>query len=105
MKKMYEREHWFECCDMLYPTIKNFFLSNKKFLFAYADSILEYGGEFFEEEPPEDIFITSYERGDKYTALFERDFSKKIDLTDMSSLENALILIDEAIYTKKGLNF
>lgn len=98
MKKLYETDYWFENCPMLNPTIKKFFESNNKFLFAYCNADGEYLGQFFNEEPSEDIFIISEERGDSCGAIFERDFTKKVDINNIDSLENALILIDEYTY-------
>ena len=105
MKKLYEIEHWYEDCPMLNPTIKNFFESNKKYLFAFCNSNGEYLGEFFEEEPPEEIFIKSENRGDACGAIFERDFERKVNLEDIETLERALTLIDEDVYEQGGIEF
>lgn len=94
----FDGKYWFEDCAMLKKTYIEFFESNKKYLFVYCNEIGEYLGKFFDELPPEDIFIKSFERGDSCGAIFERDFSKKFDNKNMKSMNEALILIDEAVY-------
>lgn len=105
MKKLYEIEHWYEDCPMLNPTIKKFFESNKKYFFAFCNSKGEYLGEFFESEPPEDIFIKSENRGDKCGAIFERNFEKEVNLEVIETLEQALIPIDDDVYEQGGTEF
>ena len=95
MKKLYKIDHRYENCPMLKPTIISFFKSNKKYLFTYCDKNGEYNGIFYENEPPENIFIKSYEQGNNYSVLLERDFSKKISIDDTNSLLETLIFIDE----------
>lgn len=105
MKEDYELEHWYEQCPMLYGTYKKFFASGKKFIYVYIDSNNEYCGSFFENKPPEDIFIQSYNYGDICGAIFERDFTKNVDINDHASLESALILVDEDIFDKNEVIF
>lgn len=91
-------EYWFEDCPMLNPTLLKFAKSNKKYLFVYQNELGEYLGDFFDEEPNEDIFIESHNRGDQCGALFERDFTIKINDEDIENIEKSLILIDQAEY-------
>ncbi len=94
----FEGKYWFEDCPMLKSAVIKFLKSNKKYLFAYCDSTHEYRGEFYDELPPEDIFIKSYNRGDLCGAIFERDFAKEIDIDNNMSINESLFLIDEDVY-------
>ena len=88
-------QYWFEDCPMLNPTFVDFVKSDKKYLFVFCDKSGEYLGEFYDEEPEEDLFVVRNNEGDSCGALFERDFSKKIDINNVDTIENALVLIDQ----------
>ena len=72
--------------------------SNKHYLFAYKDVNGEYLGDFYDEEPNEDLFVDSANRGDVCGALFERNFNVKVDLDDIRTIEESLVLIDQDEY-------
>ena len=93
-----ENSYWFEDCPMLNPIFIEFAKSKKKYLFAYQNNIGEYLGEFYDKEPSEDLFVSSYEKGDACGALFERDFTKEVDINNVETIENALNLIDQDVY-------
>ena len=90
--------YWFEDCPMIFPTLKAFIRSNKKYLFIFKNVNGEYLGEFYDNEPNENLFIDSFNRKDECGALFERNFNVKVDLNDVRSIEESLDLIDQDIY-------
>ena len=95
-------KYWFEDCPMLNPVYVQFAKSNKKYIFVFRDSRGEYMGEFYNEEPSENLFIDSHERGDVCGALFERNFDIVIDENNAESIIRGLILVDQEEYDEGG---
>ena len=96
----FKQHYWFEDCPMINPTLKKFIESGKKYLFIYKDKNGEYLGDFYDNEPDENIFIDSYNKGDSCGALFERNFNEIVNIVDTASIEKSLVLIDEDVYEK-----
>jgi len=71
-------------------TLNEFIESNKKYLILSINQTHDVYGVFLDEEPEKDIFIKSFENGDKKLAILKRDFNK----TQKDNPRETLILVD-----------
>ena len=93
---MEKKDSWTHDCPMIFREYIKFFDSNKSVLLVFVDKNGEHRSSIFNEIPnKEEIFKKSKQLGDYRIAIFQRDFNKEVDIEDLNSLDNALILIDE----------